>query len=268
MRRSSTTAVGRVMFESGRSRRLRPGRGRRRPALTGAPTGLRAGRAVREVPGHRGRRLRGEGYRPRDELVAMMHAEVGFQAAASRSATTSRCSCSRVRHDGRRPDRRSGRTGGPAADAGSPARVGDPGDAGADVARRDVLLRLGEPDPHAVMDPRARRLGRRRGRRARRSWPVRARRWRWWRRTRWPRSSPARSDHREAFARYEERLAPLLAPSRMPPRAWVWPSPPKNRFQLLVRNTVMKLMGLPQVADLAMGRSFHDAVELPSFPAA
>jgi hypothetical protein len=26
------------------------------------------------------------------------------------------------------------------------------------------------------------------------------------------------------------------------------------------------MMGLPKVADLVMGRSFHDRVELPSFP--
>ena len=31
---------------------------------------------------------------------------------------------------------------------------------------------------------------------------------------------------------------------------------PKSRLQLLVRNTVMRLMGLPKVADLAMGKSF------------
>lgn len=43
---------------------------------------------------------------------------------------------------------------------------------------------------------------------------------------------------------------------------------PKNRLQLLVRNTVMRLMGLPEVADLAMGKSFHDAVELPAFATA
>jgi hypothetical protein len=32
-----------------------------------------------------------------------------------------------------------------------------------------------------------------------------------------------------------------------------------------MRNTVMRLMGLPRVADLAMGRSFHDAIDLPVF---
>ena len=43
---------------------------------------------------------------------------------------------------------------------------------------------------------------------------------------------------------------------------------PNSRLQLLVRNTVMRMMGLPKVADLAMGKSFHDAVELPTFAAA
>jgi hypothetical protein len=43
---------------------------------------------------------------------------------------------------------------------------------------------------------------------------------------------------------------------------------PKNRLQLLTRNTVMRLMGLPKIADIVMGRSFHDAVELPPFPEA
>jgi len=40
---------------------------------------------------------------------------------------------------------------------------------------------------------------------------------------------------------------------------------PASRLQLLVRNTVMRLMGLPKVTDLVMGRSFRDAVELPAF---
>jgi hypothetical protein len=43
---------------------------------------------------------------------------------------------------------------------------------------------------------------------------------------------------------------------------------PKNRLQLLERNLVMRLMRLPKVADLAMGKSFRDAVELPTFVAA
>jgi hypothetical protein len=41
---------------------------------------------------------------------------------------------------------------------------------------------------------------------------------------------------------------------------------PRNRGQLAVRNTVLRLLGVPRVADLVMGRSLRDAVELPALP--
>ncbi|MEO9103532.1 MAG: FAD-dependent monooxygenase, partial [Terrimesophilobacter sp.] len=74
------------------------------------------------------------------------------------------------------------------------------------------------------------------------------------------------SDHSEAFARYEERLAPLLRSKQDAAQGLGLAFAPKNRFQLFVRNTIMKMMGLPKVADITMGRSFHDRVELPTFP--
>lgn len=74
-------------------------------------------------------------------------------------------------------------------------------------------------------------------------------------------------DHREAFTRYQQRLAPLLVSKQDAAAGLGLAFAPKSRLQLLLRNTVMKLMGLPKVADLAMGKSFHDAVELPTFPA-
>lgn len=74
------------------------------------------------------------------------------------------------------------------------------------------------------------------------------------------------SDHREAFARYEERLAPLVRSKQDAAQGLGLAFAPKNKFQLGVRNTVLKMMGLPKVPDIALGRSFHDRVELPSFP--
>jgi 2-polyprenyl-6-methoxyphenol hydroxylase-like FAD-dependent oxidoreductase len=74
------------------------------------------------------------------------------------------------------------------------------------------------------------------------------------------------SSHREAFARYEERLAPLVRSKQDAAQGLGLAFAPKNRFQLLVRNTVLKAMALPKVADIALGRSFHDRVELPPFP--
>lgn len=72
--------------------------------------------------------------------------------------------------------------------------------------------------------------------------------------------------YREAFARYEERLAPLVRSKQKGAQGLGLAFAPKNGFQLFVRNTVLKMMGLPKVVDIAMGRSFHDRVELPSFP--
>jgi 2-polyprenyl-6-methoxyphenol hydroxylase-like FAD-dependent oxidoreductase len=73
-------------------------------------------------------------------------------------------------------------------------------------------------------------------------------------------------NHGQAFARYHERLAPLIRSKQKAAEGLGLAFAPKNRFQLFVRNTVLKMMGLPKVADIAMGRSFHDRVELPSFP--
>ena len=73
-------------------------------------------------------------------------------------------------------------------------------------------------------------------------------------------------DHSEAFARYEKRLAPLLQSKQDAAVGLGLAFAPKNRFQLFARNMVMRVMGLPKVADIVMGRSFHDAVELPAFP--
>jgi 2-polyprenyl-6-methoxyphenol hydroxylase-like FAD-dependent oxidoreductase len=75
-------------------------------------------------------------------------------------------------------------------------------------------------------------------------------------------------DHRQAFARYQERLAPLLRSKQDAAVSLGAAFAPTSKFQLLLRNTIMRLMGLPKVADLAMGRSFRDAVELPAFSAA
>ena len=75
-------------------------------------------------------------------------------------------------------------------------------------------------------------------------------------------------DHVDAFAHYQQRLAPFLRAKQDAARGLGLAFAPRNRFELSVRNTVIRLMGIRLVADLAMGRSFHDAVELPVFPAA
>jgi len=73
-------------------------------------------------------------------------------------------------------------------------------------------------------------------------------------------------DYPQAFARYHERLARLVRSKQDGAVGLGVAFAPKNRFQLFVRNTILKMMALPKVGDIALGRSFHDRVELPSFP--
>ena len=72
-------------------------------------------------------------------------------------------------------------------------------------------------------------------------------------------------DHRDAFARYEQRLARFLRSKQDAAKGLGLAFAPNSPRQLFVRNTAMRLMGLPKMADLLMGRSFKDAVELPTF---
>ncbi len=73
-------------------------------------------------------------------------------------------------------------------------------------------------------------------------------------------------DYARAFERYHETLAGLVRSKQEGAQGLGVAFAPKNRFQLFVRNSIMRMMGLPKVADLALGRSFHDRVVLPSFP--
>lgn len=79
-------------------------------------------------------------------------------------------------------------------------------------------------------------------------------------------SAPA--GHPQAFARYHARLGPFLQSEQAAARRLGVAFAPRTPLQLLLRNTVMRVMGLPKVTDLVMGRSFHDAIELPAVPSA
>jgi 2-polyprenyl-6-methoxyphenol hydroxylase-like FAD-dependent oxidoreductase len=78
----------------------------------------------------------------------------------------------------------------------------------------------------------------------------------------------APKDHARAFARYHERLGPLLRSKQVAATGLGLAFAPRSRAALAVRNTVMRLMGLPYVPHLVMGRSLRDAVELPAMPVA
>ncbi|AEA25724.1 FAD dependent oxidoreductase [Pseudonocardia dioxanivorans CB1190] len=78
----------------------------------------------------------------------------------------------------------------------------------------------------------------------------------------------ADGDHARAFARYHERLGPLLRSKQDAAVGLGLAFAPRSRAALAVRNVAMRLMGLPYVPNLVMGRSLRDAVELPAVPVA
>ena len=75
-------------------------------------------------------------------------------------------------------------------------------------------------------------------------------------------------DHAVAFTRYHARLAPLLRSKQDAAKGLGLAFAPRGRVQLAVRNTVIRLLRLPRIPDLVMGRSLRDAIELPPTPAA
>ncbi len=205
-----------------------------------------------------------ERYPERDELVAMMYAEVGFQAIRLSFRDDATLLLFSLRHDGDVPAERAAqerllreKLGGagwevpemlavmpnaknfyfdsvsqiqmPSWSTGRIALVGDAGACPSFLAGQGSALAMVEAYTLAAELART-------------------------------------SDHCEAFAHYEERLAPLIRSKQDAAQGLGLAFAPKNNFQLVVRNTVLKLMGLPKVADIAMGRSFHDRVELPWFP--
>jgi 2-polyprenyl-6-methoxyphenol hydroxylase-like FAD-dependent oxidoreductase len=70
-------------------------------------------------------------------------------------------------------------------------------------------------------------------------------------------------DHRAAFPAYERRLMPVVKSKQDGAIGLGGAFAPRNRAQLLLRNTAVSLMGIPVVANLVMGRSLRDPIELP-----
>ena len=75
-------------------------------------------------------------------------------------------------------------------------------------------------------------------------------------------------DHTHAFAAYERQLLPFLRAKQTAAERLALTFAPRSRLQLLVRNSVMRMLAFPLVAQLAAGKSFHDAIELPPAPGA
>ena len=78
----------------------------------------------------------------------------------------------------------------------------------------------------------------------------------------------AGEDHEEAFGNYEHRLRRFVEMKQDAATGMGAAFAPRNGFQVWTRNTLIRLMGVPVVARLALGRSFLDPIELPPPPVA
>ncbi|UUT36525.1 FAD-binding domain [Microbacterium elymi] len=74
-------------------------------------------------------------------------------------------------------------------------------------------------------------------------------------------------DHAAAFAATERRLAPVVRGKQDAAIGLGSAFAPRSRLQLMLRNAVLGFMGIPLVAGLVMGRSLRDPIELPPPPA-
>ncbi|MHA6695938.1 FAD-binding domain [Homoserinimonas sp. A520] len=207
-----------------------------------------------------------DGYRPRDELVAVTHTEVGVQALrfAMRDDTT--MFCFTFRHDGDLPtddveaqqellrarlaevgwevpdilDRmpqartfycdRASQIRMPSWSSGRVALIGDAAACPSLLAGQGSALAMVEA---YVLAAELHKAG---------------------------------DDYRAAFAAYERQLAPFVRTKQDAAIGLGAAFAPRNRMQVLLRSTVLGLMAVPFIAQLAMGRSLRDPIQLPPPP--
>ena len=72
-------------------------------------------------------------------------------------------------------------------------------------------------------------------------------------------------DHIAAFARYQERMMPLLKRKQESAVKFASSFAPKSAFGITFRNLVTRLLWIPFVADVFIGRDLHDDVKLPDY---
>lgn len=75
----------------------------------------------------------------------------------------------------------------------------------------------------------------------------------------------AGGDHREAFRAHEARLRPFIEGKQTSAAGFASSFAPRTRLGLWLRNRASRLMAVPVLADLLMGRTLHDDFELPDY---
>ncbi len=75
----------------------------------------------------------------------------------------------------------------------------------------------------------------------------------------------ANGDYASAFARYQQLFGPFVLKKQKAALRFAGTFAPKSKFSLFFRNQVMKLLGIPWIADLTFGRDLADKIALPNY---
>ncbi|HEX3660915.1 MAG TPA: FAD-binding domain [Acidobacteriaceae bacterium] len=75
-------------------------------------------------------------------------------------------------------------------------------------------------------------------------------------------------DSAAAFARYQQRFGPFVLGKQKAAPRMVDFFAPRSRVALALRNGALRLMSRPWIASLAVGRSLYDRIEIPDYEAA
>jgi 2-polyprenyl-6-methoxyphenol hydroxylase-like FAD-dependent oxidoreductase len=75
----------------------------------------------------------------------------------------------------------------------------------------------------------------------------------------------AGDNHQLAFARYHERLADFILHKQETAKGLASSFAPETRFGIFVRDLTTRLMAIPLLADVIIGRDLRDDIELPDY---
>ena len=75
----------------------------------------------------------------------------------------------------------------------------------------------------------------------------------------------AHGDYVAAFGRYQDLFGPFVLNKQKAAIRFAGTFAPKSNFALFLRNQIFKLMAIPWIADLAVGRDLADTIALPDY---
>lgn len=75
----------------------------------------------------------------------------------------------------------------------------------------------------------------------------------------------AGGDHATAFGRYQDLFAPFVLNKQKAALRFAGTFAPKSRWALFLRNQIFNLLAIPWIADFAVGRDLADRISLPEY---